>query len=225
MLLPIYGSWGNYNYPLVTGLLNRDYFTFPQTNGYAIGSVCFIDGHEMASDWYWTKPDGTPDTTHDAVKDTTFYIFPRSPNNIIHLFQDDTKFPMPTYNDIRKNDFDGIKSGTYENPPTRNYRWKKEVGGVLTTELYPSAPSGKSNNANLSNSIPGGTDSITDANLSYVAPATNQKGEPAYSVTPKDKFDLFTTPADTDYPFTAQEGYREDSIYSCLLYTSPSPRD
>ena len=213
LLMPIYGSWGKYNYPLNTGLLNRDYFTFPQTNGYAIGSCCFIDGHEVASDWTWTW---TNANNHDAVKGNTFYIFPRSPNNIIHLFQDSTNFAMPTYTDVRRKAWDGVNYGTYEEFPQRNYLWREEVGGALTgPEFYPDAPSGKSNNSKLSNALPNATDDISLANLSYTAPTTNQKGEPAYSLAPTDKFDLFTKAdgSQTDYPFTGQQAQREDAIY------------
>ena len=210
LLMPIYGSWGYHNYPQNDGLLKRDYFTFPQTNGYAIGSVCFIDGHEVASDWKWTGINGT---INDATKTNTFYIYPRSPNNIIHLFQASTNFPMPTYESVRNSAYDGVSSGTYQNFPARTYLWREEVAGALTgPDYYPSAPSGKSNNSYLSDSIPGATDAINQLNLSYVV-GDPQKGEPAYSRAPLDKNDLWTTPADTDYPFTGADTQREDAIY------------
>ena len=62
LLMPIYGSWGLGNVPNATGLLSRDYITFPHTNGYALGSVVFIDGHELASDW---------GTAYDNIKNLT----------------------------------------------------------------------------------------------------------------------------------------------------------
>ena len=210
LLMPIYGSWGYYNYPKKDGLLSRDYFTFPQTNGYAIGSVCFIDGHQVASDWTWS---GTNAYVNDAVKNNTFYIYPRSPNNIIHLFQSSTNFAMPTYTVTRNTAFDGLKSGTYEHYPTRTYLWREEVAGALTgPEYYPSAPSGKSNNAYLSDSIPGGTDVITEGNLSYTV-GGQQNGDPGYSQAPTDTFDLWAKAADVDYPFTGATAQREDAIY------------
>lgn len=213
LLMPIYGSWGNFNYPKNTGLLNRDFFTFPQTGGFAIGSVCFIDGHEMPTDWDWDGPNAT---AHTAQMGITQYIYPRSPYHIVHLFQDSTNFAMPTFTDVRNNAYDGASSGTYLSKPTVNYLWRTEVAGALTgPELYPVAPSGKSNNLILSNAIPNGTDAITDGNLSYTAPPTNQKGEPAYSLAPRDTFDLFTKAdgSQTDYPFTGATTQREDAVY------------
>jgi hypothetical protein len=48
--------------------------------------------------------------------------------------------------------------------------------------------------------------------------ATNQKAVPAYSITPLDKYDLWT--ASADYPFNASAGPREDPIYRT---TEPYP--
>ena len=229
LLLPIYGSWGNFNLPDPSGYLTRDYFTFSFTGGYALGSVIFIDGHKMASDWTWDTAGYT--ASIKAKAGFTYYIYPRNRNNLVHLWGESTEYPLPTYTITRKRNFDGgdgSTNGTASTIPTTTFNWwilnpATGIPAVPNVSYYPASTSGKQNNPNLSNLMPNvgavvGTTTVSQTNLSYIAPATNQKTVPSYSVTPLDKFDLWT--ADADYPFNGQAGPREDPIYRT---TEPYP--
>ena len=241
LLIPIYGSWGNYNLPDKSGYLTRDYFTFGMVGGYALGSVIFIDGHPMASDWTWKK-----DAYTDAIKNRdgyTYYIYPRNQNNLVHLWQADTGYPLPTYTVNRNRNFDGgpaqpggsdYVNGTANKKPTTDFNWwilDPATGNSTGVSYYPSSTSGKQNNPNLSNLMPTvnvaypGDTTVSQGNFSYSVvaptpprPATDQKAVPAYSKIALDKFDLWT--ADADYPFNGQNGPREDPIYRT---TEPYP--
>lgn len=219
LLMPIYGSWGNYNLPHSSGYMTRDYFTFPMCNGFALGSVIFVDGHKMASDWTWSGlnyDDPAPNLAITQRDGFTYYIYPRSKHNLVHLWASDTAYPLPTYTITRNNQSYNGHASSLTGAKVCNANWQwfilDPAGAKTAVSFYPASTSGKQNNPDLSNDIPGTqSNQINNANLSYTAPATNQKGVPAYSVTPGDKFDLVT--ASADYPFNGQAGFREDAIY------------
>ena len=203
MLMPIYGSWGYGNHPTASGLLARDYFTFPFTNGYALGSVIFLDGNEVAQDW------GVGETNINK----TFPIYPRSPENLVHLWKTADTFTLPNYTITRITTFNPTN-------PAQQYTTYQPIDKTYTFAHYPVAPSGTQNNTNASNNLPavgnngfGASATINETNLSYTLPKTNQRGEPAYSSNPLDQNDLFTTASQTDEPFTGTKAPREDSVY------------
>lgn len=198
LLIPVYSSFGNFNKPNAVGLLDRDYFTFPLTNGYAMGSVIFIDGHEAPTDWTYSGANaGVP--AGDSLN--TSYIYPRNGNNLVHLWDAEESFTMPTYA-----------------LPARITAWTgtettatKSLVLTYTYTDYPVAPSGKSNNSKLSGNIQGGNSDITSVNLSG-------KGEPVASGANTygnllGEYDIFTTAGDTDEPYTGTATQREDPIY------------
>ncbi len=198
MLQPIYGSWGIGNFPLASGYIARDYITFPMTNGYALGSVMFLDGHDMPSDW---------EGSTTILKTTTRPIYPRSPNNMINLWDTATKMKLPQFTITRMTFWDGTDYSS-------STRTRLGITYSLATGfIYPEATSGKSNNTNLSQNAPNTASSaISQVNLSYGAgntSATNQ-AEPKYSSAQYDGYDLWT--ASVEYPFTGA-GQREDPIY------------
>ena len=203
LLQPIYGSWGLGNFPSATGLLTRDLITFPHTNGYALGSVVFIDGHEQASDW---------GGTFDNNKDITSYIYPRTPNNLITLWDTATLKKLPTWVVVRN--ATTWTNTTYSTASRDNITI---TYNATTGYTYPTATSGLSNNTTLSNDAPNtASPAISKVNLSYGAgntSATNQ-AEPKYSSAQYDGYDLWTM--DADYPFKtspATQAQREDPIY------------
>ena len=197
-LQPIYGSWGIGNFPTGNGYLARDKITFPMTNGLALGSVMFLDGHAMPNDW---------EGTNFVLASKTLPIYPRSPNNMINLWDTATKMKLPQYAITRMTSFNGT---TYT---TATRDCLATTYGLATGFTYPEATSGLSNNTNLSQNAPNTTASvISKVNLSYGAgntSATNQ-AEPKYSTTPLDGYDLFTNAV--EYPFSGA-GQREDPIY------------
>jgi hypothetical protein len=139
LLIPIYGSWGHYNLPDKSGYLTRDYFTFGMTGGYALGSVIFIDGHKMASDWTWGGPSYNNDIIATNAK--TFYIYPRNRNNLVHLWELNTNYPLPTYTIIRNTNFDGVISGkvttgTALSYPKTTFNWL-ELDPVTGQPIVP----------------------------------------------------------------------------------------
>lgn len=196
LLMPIFGSWGLGNYPQDNGLLTRDYITFPMTNGYALGSVVFIDGHQQASDW---------GGVYDDLKDLTSYIYPRTPNNMINLWDTATTKKMPVYTIVRDTTWTNL---TYSTALRTNIT---TTYPATTGFSYPTATSALSNNLNLSNDAPStNSPAISKANLST---HINQ-AEPNYRTAQYDGYDLWTL--DADYPFKtspATEAPREDPIY------------
>lgn len=200
LLMPIYGSWGLGNTPQANGLLARDYITFPHTNGYALGSVVFIDGHAQASDW---------GTIYDDIKNITSYIYPRTPNNLVNLWDTGTKKKLPTYATTRQVIWNNVSFSL----ETRTHM----ITSYPTTTgfSYPTATSALCNNTNLSNNAPTtNSPAITQDNLS----TTPRQAEPKYDGSRYDGYDLWTLHA--DYPFdgldssgTAIPAPREDPIY------------
>lgn len=198
-LQPIYGSWGLENVPLGSGLLKRDYLTFPMTSGYALGSVLFLDGNSMPDDW---------EGTSEFLKERTMPIYPRSPNNIINLWDTATNFKLPTFAITRLLVWDNTQSST------------SLRSSLITTRGYtgyPHATSALCNNTTLSSNIATGrTNALSATNLAYLG--GKSLAEPNYSSVAKDAFDILPnagTAGDLDYPFeeSTDQGFREDSTY------------
>ena len=203
MLMPIYASWGLANFPSSDGLLTRDHITFPFTNGYALGSVLFIDGHEQATDW---------EGSYANNLDLTSYIYPRTSNNLINLWDTATRKKLPTYTITRLTEWTNMNFST-GNRATIHTSYPATTGFT-----YPSSVSGLSNNLNLSNNAPNTTSPvISQVNLSYGGGNTYQGGtqaEPKYSTAQYDGYDLWTL--DADYPFRTSPttaSQREDPNY------------
>lgn len=198
-LQPIYGSWGLDNVPLATGLLKRDYITFPMTSGYALGSVIFLDGNDMPEDWAGTS---------EFLRERTMPIYPRSPNNIINLWDTATNFKLPTFTIHRLALWTNADYST-------NLRESQTITRTFTD--YPKATSALCNNTTLSSNIATGrTNALSPANLAYLG--GKSLAEPNYSSVAKDAFDILPnagTAGDLDYPFeeSTAQGFREDSVY------------
>lgn len=198
-LQPIYGSWGLDNVPLATGLLKRDYITFPMTSGYALGSVIFLDGNDMPEDWAGTS---------EFLKERTMPIYPRSPNNIINLWDTATNFKLPTFTINR------LAVWTNEDFSTR-IRESQTITRTFTD--YPKATSALCNNTTLSSNIANGrTNALSATNLAYLG--GKSLAEPNYSSVAKDAYDILPNAGaagDLDYPFeeSTAQGFREDSVY------------
>lgn len=197
-LQPIYGSWGLDNVPLATGQLKRDYMTFPMTSGYALGSVMFLDGHDMPTNW---------EGTSEYLKERTMPIYPRSPNNIINLWDTATPFKLPTFNIERLTLWDNLNYSA-------NSRERLSVQRGYTD--YPHATSGLCNNNTLSSNIaPTRTNALSAGNLAYLN--TKSLAEPNYSLTTTDANDILPAKGsgDLDYPFqtSTTQGFREDAVY------------
>ena len=241
-LSAIYGSWGKNNFPTANGLA-RDYITFPFTNGYALGSVIFIDGHEQPTDWTYT---GANKNHPSTMADINFPVFPRSPENLVHLWAQAEAFQLPDYTIRRHTSWEDTAepvpyplqtSATYN--PIKKYHY--------TT--YPIAPSGIADNKLTSYNLPdeqqgflnvlptsNNFDPTVQANLNFInilptVVGTANKGNksvPAYALDPiidpipdknttGDKYGLWCAPADLDQPFDPADntggGQREDPIY------------
>ena len=229
LLQAVYGSWGNNNYPTAT-VLNRDYNTFPMTNGYALGSVLFLDGHEIPPDRNY----GTgANVTHPITKKgTTFATYPRSHENLVHLWAYNEPFQLPKYTHV----------------PIDEWETGGLVGGVLRTSAvvipkheyyyanYPIAPSGVANNVATSFPLPidsqgfplpdgtyptGAVNPTLAPSLDYVPAAatldqtanSNNRANPPYSAINTDGFGLWVLGADMDAPQHGTAGAREDPIY------------
>ena len=197
-LQPIYGSWGLDNVPLGTGLLKRDYITFPMTSGYALGSVLFLDGNTMPDDWLGTS---------QFLKERTMPIYPRSPNNIINLWDTATPFKLPTFAINRL--------ALWTNADTST-RIRESLSTTRGYTEYPHATSALCNNTTLSSNIATGrTNALSPTNLAYLG--GKSLAEPNYSVVAKDANDILPNAGagDLDYPFeeSTDQGFREDAIY------------
>ena len=197
-LQPIYGSWGIGNVPLGTGLMDRDYITFPHTSGIALGSVILLDGSLMPDEWEGTSV---------FLNERTMPIYPRTPNNIINLWDTATIFKLPTFTITRYPTFTALNYST----DTRS-----NLATTYHYTEYPKATSGLCNNTTLSSNISAGrTNALSGANLAYEGGKT--LAEPAYSTTQADGYDLapLAGAGSLDYPFDAStaQGYREDPVY------------
>jgi hypothetical protein len=205
MLMAVFSTWGKYNYPTNTGFVNRDYRTFPMTAGISLGSVIFLDGNPMPTDWSFFNSD-----TYGLLNDETFPIYPRNSNNFIHLWDSNSKFVLPTYTEHYINHFTGLQ---YSNSLTTT--WSNATGSFTNSD-FPVSTSGLSNNQNLSNDYPSPNDAPTSGDASIVSAVNatnggnNFKGEPQYALASSDAYDIWT--ANVSYPF-AGAGQREDAIY------------
>ena len=238
-LSAIYGSFGKNNTPDKDGLA-RDYVTFPMTNGYALGSVIFIDGHEQPNDWSYTGYNKDHPAT---LADINMPILPRSPESLVHLYGKNEAFQLPDYYTQRQVVWEALPSTTPATiitsaslSPVKKYHYTN----------YPIAPSGIPNNTATSFNLPDNSqgfdnvlptsnnfnpDTLTNLNFTSVAPVvagTADKGNksvPAYAINPiagngagsGDKYGIWCAADDLDAPFTAQAyptgGAREDPIY------------
>lgn len=246
-LSAIYGSWGKNNHPTPNGLA-RDYVTFPMTNGYALGSVIFIDGHEQPNDWTYTGANSTHPAT---LADINMPVFPRSPENLVHLYGRNEAFQLPEYHILRNTQYETATGDVQTSAtlaPIKRYYYTN----------YPIAPSGSCDNTLTSFQIPengqgfrqelptgtnfnpqsvpaAGVDSLNFTSVPpIVANTANQgnKSEPSYAVAPivvpvqnttGDLYGLWSSPFDIDQPFSyktnADGGQREDPIYrETLMY-------
>ena len=105
------------------------------TNGYALGSVIFIDGHEQPNDWTYT---GTNKAHPATLADINMPIFPRSPESLVHLYGRNEAFQLPEYNIQRHTQYE-ITGGVQTSAtiaPIKLYHYTN----------YPIAPSGYCNN-------------------------------------------------------------------------------
>ena len=238
-LSAIYGSWGKNNQPTPNGLA-RDGVTFPFTNGYALGSVIFIDGHKQPNDWNYT---GTNKDFPTTMADINFPIYPRSPESLIHLWGQNEPFQLPEYTQQFQTVWDN--AGVIQTSATLRPIVKYFYGS------YPVAPSGICDNTATSYVLPADGEGFTNvlptsanynpklkANLNYVStapivPGTADKGNKsvqAYSLVPEvdpylppagtatgDLYGLWCAPGDLDQPFSGADnpdgGQREDPIY------------
>ena len=238
-LSAIYGSWGKNNQPTPNGLA-RDGVTFPFTNGYALGSVIFIDGHKQPNDWSYTGANKDHPAT---MADINFPVFPRSPQSLIHLWGQNESFQLPEYTQQFQTVWDN--AGVIQTSATLRPVVKYFYGN------YPVAPSGICDNTSTSFQLPASGEGFTNvlptsgnynpqlqANLNYVSTApivahTADKGNKsvqAYSLAPEpspypapqatatgDLYGLWCAPGDLDQPFEGKDntggGQREDPIY------------
>ena len=175
-LFPIYGSWGANNYP-VNGGLNRDYYTFSQSGGYAIGSVIGLDGNTMPTDWKDKMGNSVIDYSNQAgtkvpninysylttnanyptdpselpitYHEDTFGLYPRNNNNLIHLWNFDT---VPNPNNSLVPSFNSTPSNVFDvsNP---SLFILSVAPPTFTWEDYPVAPSALQTNSQLSADI------------------------------------------------------------------------
>jgi len=240
-LSAIYGSWGKNNTPTANGLA-RDYVTFPMTNGYALGSVIFIDGHEQPNDWTYT---GLNADHPKKLEDINMPVLPRSPENLVHLYGRNEAFQLPTYSTQRHIKWEivgDVPQTSATLAPIKKYYYTN----------YPIAPSGIPNNTKTSFQLPAqgegfsnlipssglfnptavpssvaiqGLNFNTDVGVAGTANKGN-KSVPAYALLPipfadlkttGDKYGLYCAEADLDAPFNdgtnADGGQREDPIY------------
>lgn len=239
-LSAIYGSWGKNNHPTPFGLA-RDYVTFPMTNGYALGSVIFIDGHEQPNDWTYT---GTNKAYPATLANINMPVYPRSPESLVHLYGRNEAFQLPDYHIQRHSQYE-ITGGVQTSAtiaPIKKYYYTN----------YPIAPSGACNNNLTSFQIPENGQGFnqelptgnnfnpqtipsaasTSLNFTSVPPVVGgtankgNKSEPSYAINPiavpisnvtGDKYGLWCSPFDLDQPFDAHTqpngGQREDPIY------------
>lgn len=239
-LSAIYGSWGKNNQPTENGLA-RDGVTFPFTNGYALGSVIFIDGHAQPNDWSYS---GTNAAYPDLMKDINFPIYPRSPQSLVHLWGQNEAFQLPDYTPRYQTQWD--KAGVIQTSASLSPIVKYFYGN------YPVAPSGVCDNTSTSFNLPANGEGFNNslptsanfnplvkANLNYtsVTPAVvgtadqGNKSVQAYSIAPEpagaypppdgtakgDLYGLWCAPGDLDQPFLGTDntdgGQREDPIY------------
>ena len=164
-LFPIYNSWGNGNYPRSDGDMNRDFGTFPQSAGYAIGHVIGINGHKRVGDGEWAPRAG-------ASVQGVYGLYPKNQNMLIQLWNTKDIVPLATWHRGK-----GITrwNAAQDEQPTDyevHYTWTE----------YPLPPNAPPDNLNLSAKLTGqttiqsiladnGGNAIT-GNDSYVGPAT-----------------------------------------------------
>ena len=164
-LFPIYNSWGNGNFPRSDGDMNRDFGTFPQAGGYAIGHVIGVNGHKRVGDGEWAPRAG-------ASVQGVYGLYPKNQNMLIQLWNTKDVVPLATWHRGK-----GITrwNAAQDEQPTDyevHYTWTE----------YPLPPNAPPDNLTLSATLTGqttiqaiGTDnggSGIGGAQSYAGPAT-----------------------------------------------------
>ena len=179
-LFPVYGSWGKCNIP-TSGTLGRDYNTFTQCGGYAIGSVIGLDGNTMPTDWkekmgnstikyqtaghtnedvpninysYLTNTLGSsaPRDYPPVYKEDTYGLYPRNDHNLLHLWNFNS-VPQANASFVPTYNFNQAYTFDPNNPDAFVDAYSNTP--TYTWNEYPVAPSALPTNDQLSNSITG----------------------------------------------------------------------